>query len=116
MNLWRAFAVAVCLAVIAVVLLFAMAVKVEPQTNNQFQVIKCMPDDETKEKVRQVMLTALDDALQEHIENAFGVMLRDDRDQPRRAANGIRQGIRAYVNARWFVLKWSPPLCATTSP
>ena len=109
--MWRALAVGVLIAVIAAVLFVAFAFQAEPQTNNQFQVLKCMPDDETKEKVRQVMLAALDAALQEHVENAFTVMLRDERDQPRRAANGIRQGIRAYVNARYFVLNWNPPKC-----
>lgn len=106
MNLWRALAVATCIAVIVAVLWIALAVQVAAP-----QPIACMPDDEMRDKVRAIMLQALDEGFKAHIEKTFEVWMRDDRDQPRRATTGVRNGIRAYVGARGFVLKWDPPKC-----
>jgi len=71
----------------------------------------CM-DEPTREQIRAVMLTALDTALQHHIENAFAVWMRDDRSQPERARTGVVQGMRAYMLARKSTLEWVPPPCA----
>ena len=110
MNIWRAVAIAVLIAMIAGALLVALMVRAQPQA------ILCMPDEATREKVRQVMMEALDDGIKTHIARTFSVWMASDVDQPRRAANGVRNGLRAYVGARRFVLTWNPPTCATIPP
>ena len=65
-------------------------------------------DAEMREKLRGVLLTALDEALRDHVTNAFAVWMRDNTGQPARAAVGIRNGMRAYMRSRAFVLRWCP--------
>jgi len=74
------------------------------------QVVTCT-DSATKEKIKSIMLDALDHALQTHIEHMFEVWMKDDRGQPERAANGTRAGINAYIKAGHAVAAWAPPDC-----
>lgn len=99
--------VAILLLVIAIViiLLIPLLSRSEPQP------ISCMPDDEMREKIRALMLEALDEGFRDHITKVFSIWVADPRDQPRRAAVGSRNAIRAYVGARDFVLKWNPSRC-----
>jgi len=69
-------------------------------------------DEQTRERVRGVILDALDHALATHVENVFLVWLRDDRGQPGRAKTGIENGLRAYLAARKGAIEWTPPPCA----
>ncbi len=71
----------------------------------------CM-DEQTREKMRGVMLEALDTSLQQHIIRAFEVWMKDDRGQPDRARIGVQNGVQAYLLARKGVLEWMPPPCA----
>ena len=71
----------------------------------------CMPDVETRERVREILLKATEEAFHEHVKRMYEVWARDDRDQPRRAQQGVRQGLRAYLGGRQGALKWNPPLC-----
>lgn len=57
-------------------------------------------DSVTKEKVRAILLEALDDALKQQVMHTFEVWMKDDRDQPARARTGVMNAIRAYIGAR----------------
>jgi hypothetical protein len=56
----------------------------------------CLPVDE---HTRQVLITALDTALHQHIGTLFSVMLKDARGQPDRAITGATKAITSYQNA-----------------
>lgn len=71
----------------------------------------CM-DDTTRERVRTIMLQALDDALKDKIKDLYNVWLRDDTGQPQRAARGAEAAIRAYFHARGAAMKFNPPECS----
>jgi len=111
----RALAVAILTLVIAAALWVALALKAGPapqqQTVNVYAPITCMPDDETRERVRTLMLEALDSAFRSHVEHTVEVWMRDSREQPARAANGVRAGIRSYVSTRDFIVNWHPVNC-----
>ena len=68
-------------------------------------------DAETREKVRAIMLDALEQALKNHIIRMHDVWMRDETGQPQRAINGSQQGVNAYIGGRANALKWNPPLC-----
>jgi hypothetical protein len=70
----------------------------------------CM-DSDTRERVRKLMIEALDNSLREKIESLFAVWLRDSTDQPRRAQTGMNSALRAYVGARAAAMKFDPPEC-----
>jgi hypothetical protein len=70
----------------------------------------CM-DTDTRERVRKLMIEALDNSLREKIESLFAVWLRDATDQPRRAQTGMNTALRAYVGARAAAMKFDPPEC-----
>src|SRR5262245_34696421 len=59
----------------------------------------CM-DDESRERVRGLMFTALDEALKAKIESLMEIWLRDPTGQPERAARGVEAALRAYYHAR----------------
>ena len=62
-------------------------------------------DDETRDKVRALVLDALDEALKEHVKHMFVIWMRDEGQPARtRASHGTRLGIRAYLSARTTVL------------
>ena len=71
----------------------------------------CM-DESTRERMRAVMLEALDDALKDHVKHVFEVWLKDDRGQPERARTGVRNGVRAWLGAHRSALDWMPPPCS----
>jgi len=51
-------------------------------------------------KVKPLLKQALDDALTEHIKLLFAGWLKDDTDQPERAARGARKAIAAWRQAK----------------
>jgi hypothetical protein len=71
----------------------------------------CM-DGDTRERVRKLMIEALDNSLRGKIESLFAVWLRDATDQPRRAQTGMNTALRAYVGARAAAMKFDPPECS----
>jgi hypothetical protein len=68
-------------------------------------------DEVTREKIRSIMLDALDEALKQHIMRTFDVWMRDERGQPERAKTGVINGINAYMKAAKSVIAWAPPDC-----
>ena len=71
----------------------------------------CM-DAPTRERIKGIMLDALDAALQEQIQHLFLTWLKDERGQPGRARTGVEQAIRAHQSARKGALEWAPPECS----
>jgi hypothetical protein len=70
----------------------------------------CM-DEATRERIRGIMVEALDDALKNQTIHLFEIWLKDERGQPDRARTGVRQALRAYLGARRAVTEWMPPAC-----
>src|SRR5215475_3694280 len=68
----------------------------------------CM-EDQVRERVRKIMLEALDESLKEKIKDLMDVWLRDSTDQPSRAARGMNNALRAYQQARAAAFKFNPP-------
>ena len=71
----------------------------------------CM-DNETRERVRKLMLEALDEAFKEKIKDLYDVWLRDATGQPARAAKGAEAALRAYQHARNSAMQFNPPECS----
>jgi hypothetical protein len=65
----------------------------------------------TRERVRDILLTGLDEALKDQVKNLMAVWLRDERGQPGRASVGLHNAAIAYDHAREAALVWAPPLC-----
>jgi hypothetical protein len=76
----------------------------------QSTIIFCT-DEVTREKIRTIMIEALDEALKQHIIRTFDVWMRDERGQPERARTGVSHGINAYNQATKSVMTWAPPDC-----
>lgn len=53
----------------------------------------------TDAAVREIIQSALDDALKEQITHIFAIWLRDPKGQPQRAAAGVRKAVAAYRHA-----------------
>lgn len=66
---------------------------------------------EDRERVRTIMLDAVDAGLKRHTTNLFDNLLKDRGDQPDRMTRGMRGGIRLYLRSRAAALRWSPPIC-----
>jgi len=75
------------------------------------QPIICVPDDTTREHIRDLMLVALDKALETHVTQAFAVWMKDPTGQPGRARAGVRNGIAAFLKAREGAKRWTPLIC-----
>jgi hypothetical protein len=68
---------------------------------------------ETRDKVRAILLDAIDEALKDHIKHLFLVWRSGNGSLGHgRASQGTRDGVRAYVRARESILKmqWACPL------
>lgn len=70
----------------------------------------CM-DDESRERVRGLIIDAIDTALKNQVQKVFEIWMKDPADQPRRAKIGMHDGIDAYVRSRAQALRWNPPTC-----
>lgn len=70
-----------------------------------------MVDNEMKEKVRALMLAAIDEAFRNHVEHTYEVWMKDDQGQPGRAATGVRNGLIAYLRAYRAAKEWNPRMC-----
>jgi hypothetical protein len=67
--------------------------------------------DEDRVQIRRQVLSAVDDALHDHMRALFIGWIKDPHDQPGRASAGLQAAIVAYQRARADALKWSPPNC-----
>lgn len=73
--------------------------------------ITCMSAD-MRDRTKTLMLDGLDQSLRDRMAHLFEQWQIDDRDQPRRAATGMRKAIRAYSQTREFIERWNPPPCS----
>jgi hypothetical protein len=92
---------------VAVIFIGLVTVAVRSETTNQEP---CM-DAESRERVRGLVLDAIDEGLKNQVVKVFDVWMKDSSDQPKRAIVGMHSGISAYVRSRADALKWAPPLC-----
>src|SRR5262245_38449307 len=105
MNRWMwTFVVVVCILILLGFIGYSCG-RWEPQTaqveglfdmaSAESTIVELQPcmDPATREKIRNIMYEAIDDALKEHIMKMYDVWMKDDRGQPGRAATGVRQGI-----------------------
>lgn len=87
------------------------------------QVSVCVTP-EQRDHIRDVMLKAVDHALDEQVGNLFGNWVKDSQGQPKRAQTGLNNTLKAFVISRANVLAWDPAECtasfqlqsATTKP
>jgi hypothetical protein len=63
------------------------------------------------ERVRKLMLDAIDQGFKQHAMQLFDNWLRDPNNQPARAQRGMRIGVKAYLGTRAATLRWAPPTC-----
>jgi hypothetical protein len=80
---------------IILVVIIAMAIVSYVRSEPAAVRATCLPVDE---HTRQVLITALDTALHQHIGTLFSVMLKDSRGQPDRAITGATKAITSYRN------------------
>jgi hypothetical protein len=66
---------------------------------------------DSKEKIRGLMLAAIDDAFKSHVEHTYEIWMKDDTGQPGRAAHGVRNGLIAYLRASQAAREWNPRMC-----
>ena len=94
----------------AVVMVLAVGGMIYSQSDAQPLKPACVTD-EDRVLIRRQVLSAVDDALHDHMKALFIGWIKDPRDQPARASAGIQAAIVAYQRARGDALKWSPPNC-----
>ena len=70
----------------------------------------CMSN-EDRERIRVILLAAVEEALKDQVVHLFEVWMRDARDQPERARQGVRNAIDAALRARQSVINWNPQPC-----
>lgn len=73
--------------------------------------ITCVADEDTRERIRVIMIDSLDEALHDQIKYLFQIWMKDERGQPDRAKVGARAAIKAHQAARKGALEWMPPVC-----
>jgi hypothetical protein len=95
---------------LAVVMLLAVGGAIYSQSDAEPAKPVCVSD-EDRVLIRRQVLSAVDDALHDHMKALFLGWIKDPRDQPNRASAGLQAAIVAYQRARADALKWSPPNC-----
>jgi len=68
-------------------------------------------DERTRDEIRELTLSAIDNAFQNHIALLFDVWVKDPIEQPKRATNGMQANISAYLRARHNAMDWNPTPC-----
>ena len=64
-----------------------------------------------RDHVRELTLSALDQAFQVHVAHLFEVWLKDFDLGSKRARNGVVNGVRAWQQIRSNTLEWDPTIC-----
>jgi hypothetical protein len=68
-------------------------------------------DEQTREKVRAIVLRGVDAALEGQVVKLFSIWMSDHRSPPKHALAGMDIATNAYIRARANALNWAPPLC-----
>lgn len=108
----RALAVTLLVAAIFVAIGIGSAAVSQRALDRPVIGVACVDDEQEREKIRTIMLAAIDDALKQHIIRMTDTWMRDETDQPQRAINGATRGIKAFIGSRRQALKWNPPICS----
>jgi len=97
-------------AAVLVVAMMAVALSLANAVTPRPGVEKCVTD-EVREKIQKLMIEGLDEGLKAHTRKMVDIWVQDDTDQPKRAIEGMKSGIRAYIRSRAAALHWNPPTC-----
>jgi hypothetical protein len=68
-------------------------------------------DTKTRDRIRELSLNAIDQALHAHVVHLYDIWLKDFSPEPQRAMLGMANGINAYQRARANALAWNPVIC-----
>jgi len=98
------------IVVLATVMALLVGGMIYSQSDAQPVKPTCVSD-EDRVQIRRQVLSAVDDALHDHMKTLFITWIKDPRDQPGRASAGIQAAIVHYQRARADALKWNPPSC-----
>lgn len=66
---------------------------------------------EAREKIRELTLQGLDEAMRSRSEKLFETWMADTTKQPERAQTGIQKAAEAYALSLRLVAEWDPPIC-----
>lgn len=114
MTTWRSqpYSPLMIAAVVAIIanILMLLIISIANAVSPRPEVAKCVTD-EAREKIQKLVTDGIDEALKNHTKKMFEVWIQDDTDQPRRAVEGMKSGIRAYIRSRAATLHWEPPVC-----
>jgi hypothetical protein len=69
---------------------------------------------EQRDHIREVMLKAVDHALDEQVGHLFGNWVKDPSGQPKRAQTGLNNSLKAFIISRANVLAWDPSECTAS--
>lgn len=61
--------------------------------------------------IRELTLTAIDQAFVAHVARLFEVWVKDEHTEPKRARVGMANNISAYQRARAYAMSWNPKIC-----
>ncbi len=100
-------------AAVFIVILLIVGIDLLRITHSETPV-RCVSVEE-RERIRTVVISGIDDALKGHVMKLFDVWMKDEREQPKRAIEGMDVGISAHVRARTNALNWNPPPCTEQS-
>ena len=97
--------IAVGVATIVVTLLLLALLDRDASSRVPFDCL----DATERERVREIVLIAIDKGLDQAIQHLYTVWQKDpDSDQPKRAQVGVVNAINAHARARRFTLAWAP--------
>jgi hypothetical protein len=94
---------------IGIALLATLVLMLLLEAQSKVQV-DCM-DPTERERIRDIVLTGIDNGLKEQIQHLFETWMKDISDQPRRAMVGTNNAVNAHVRARKQAIEWNPPMC-----
>jgi hypothetical protein len=105
---WIALAVGVITVIVTLLVLALME-----QREAASQVNVCVTV-EQRDHIRDVMLKAVDHALDEQVGKLFANWVLDGTGQPKRAQTGTNNAIKAHIIARASILAWDPAECTAS--
>ena len=75
------------------------------------QIALCSDEPGINDRINEIAFRALDHSLEQQIGSLFLVWMKDDTEQPARAATGVKRAALAYVHARQAILDLNIPPC-----
>jgi hypothetical protein len=104
---WMWAILALAIAVVLAYVLVNMSKDAESKVN------VCVTP-EQRDHIRDVMLKAIDKALDEQVGKLFANWVVDATEQPKRAQVGTNNSLKAYIVAKANILAWDPAECAAS--